>query len=71
MLCPDCKRSAFEPEYKELPQPYILDAPYVRDAAPRKVPIHFRCSACDAIYYVQARETVEQAYWRIIRDHTK
>ena len=71
MLCPDCKCNAFEPVYKEMPKPLILDAPYPLDAVPRKVLIHFRCSECDAIYYVMARETQEQAYWRIIRDHAK
>lgn len=73
MLCPDCKRNTFKPEYKNAPEPYILDAPYDRYAASRKhlTPAYFICSACKAVYYVQARETEEQAYWRIIRDHTK
>lgn len=73
MLCPDCKCNTFEPEYKNMPGPCILDGPYAQYAPPaiRLVPLFFRCSACTAIYYVLGNETVEQAYWRIIRDHAK
>ena len=73
MLCPDCKRNTFEPQYKNAPEPFVLDAPYARYAAPRKrlEPVYFICRTCSAVYYVQARESAEPAYWRIIRDHTK
>lgn len=72
MLCLDCKRNTFEPEYKNLPKAYIPDGPYARYAPPPRLePVLFRCSTCTAVYYVMGRETVEQAYWRIIRDHTK
>ena len=73
MLCPECCRNAFEPEYREVLNPYLNDDPRTGSVRPRtRLELaHFRCSASGTIYYLQAHESAVQAYRRIIRDHAK